>query len=192
MDAIKIIVRVATQEDAKLIAKAVAMAIGDEVALRDYCGDYYLAVLSEVARREDTQYSWRYALIAMVDDAEAGAIVGYNGAQLQELRNGTFAVLRKLIGRTPTIADETEAGEYYLDSVAVLPEYRGMGVGQALISALCDKAFADGHERVGLIVDFDNPQAEKLYTALGFERVGTRLFFGHKMWHLQKKNKTNI
>ena len=128
----------------------------------------------------------------MVDGVEVGAIVGYNGAQLQELRNGTFAVLRRLIGRTPTIADETEAGEYYLDSVAVLPEYRGMGVGQALISALCDKAFADGHERVGLIVDFDNPQAEKLYTALGFERVGTRLFFGHKMWHLQKKNKTNI
>ena len=192
MDATKIIVRVATQEDATLIAKAVAMAIGDEVALRDYCGDDYLAVLSEVARREDTQYSWRYALIAMVDGVEVGAIVGYNGAQLQELRNGTFAVLRKLIGRTPTIADETEAGEYYLDSVAVLPEYRGMGVGQALISALCDKAFADGHERVGLIVDFDNPQAEKLYTALGFERVGTRLFFGHKMWHLQKKNKTNI
>ena len=192
MDATKIIVRVATQEDAALIAKAVAMAIGDEEALRDYCGDDYLAVLSEVARREDTQYSWRYALIAMVDGVEAGAIVGYNGAQLQELRNGTFAVLRKLIGRTPTIADETEAGEYYLDSVAVLPEYRGVGVGQALISALCDKAFADGHERVGLIVDFDNPQAEKLYTALGFERVGTRLFFGHKMWHLQKKNKTNI
>lgn len=192
MDATKIIVRVATQEDARLIAKAVAMAIGDEVALRDYCGDDYLAVLSEIARREDTQYSWRYALIAMVDGVEVGAIVGYNGAQLQELRNGTFAVLRRLIGRTPTIADETEAGEYYLDSVAVLPEYRGMGVGQALISALCDKAFADGHERVGLIVDFDNPQAEKLYTALGFERVGTRLFFGHKMWHLQKKNKTNI
>ena len=192
MDATKIIVRVATQEDARLIAKAVAMAIGDEEALRDYCGDDYLAVLSEVARREDTQYSWRYALIAMVDGVEVGAIVGYNGTQLQELRNGTFAVLRKLIGRTPTIADETEAGEYYLDSVAVLPEYRGVGVGQALISALCDKAFADGHEQVGLIVDFDNPQAEKLYTALGFERVGTRLFFGHKMWHLQKKNKTNI
>lgn len=189
MDATKIIVRAATQKDAALIAKVVAMAIGDEIALRDYCGDDYLAVLTEIARREDTQYSWRQTLIAMVDGVEAGAIVGYDGAQLRELRDGTFAVLQECIGHTTNIADETEAGEYYLDSVAVLPKYRGLGVGQALISAFCDKAFTEGHERVGLIVDFDNPQAERLYITLGFECVGTRLFFGHKMWHLQKKSK---
>ena len=96
-------------------------------------------------------------------------------------------MLRRTIGRVPTIADETEAGEYYLDSIAVLPEFRGQGVASALINAFCDKAFAQGHNRVGLIVDFDNPNAEKLYTSLGFERVGTRIFFGHKMWHLQRK-----
>ena len=65
-------------------------------------------------------------------------------------------------------------------------------MGRALIDAFCDKAFAEGHERVGLIVDYDNPQAEKLYTSLGFERVGTRLFFNHKMWHLQRKNDLDI
>ena len=46
--------------------------------------------------------------------------------------------------------------------------------------------WGEGHACVGLIVDNDNPQAENLYSALGFERVGTRLFFGHQMWHLQR------
>ena len=179
--------RAAKQEDAAIVARAVAMAIGDEVALRSYCGDDYLAVLAEMARGEATQYSWRYALVAEVDGVRAGASVGYDGARLDVLREGTFAVLRACIGRIPVIADETEAGECYLDSVGVLPEYRGLGVGRALVAAFCDKAFAEGHECVGLIVDYDNPEAERLYTSLGFGRVGRRLFFGHQMWHLQKK-----
>jgi predicted GNAT family acetyltransferase len=55
-----------------------------------------------------------------------------------------------------------------------------------LITTFCDKVFNEGHERVGLIVDYDNPHAEELYTSLGFQRVGTKSFFGHKMWHLQR------
>lgn len=188
MNTPKIIVRQARREDAAAIARAVAMAIGDETALRSYCGDDYLAVLTEVARREGTQYSWRYALVAEVDGVLAGAVVGYDGARLAELREGTFAVLREFLGCTPTIADETEAGEVYLDSVGVEPAFRGLGVGRALVAAFCEKAFSEGCECVGLIVDYDNPNAEKLYTSLGFERVGTKLFFGHMMWHLQKNS----
>ena len=183
----KIKIRKATQADAATIAQAVAMAIGDEAALHNYCGENYIAVLTDIAKEGATQYSWQRALIAEVEGVTAGAIVGYDGAQLEVLREGTFAVLRKRIGRIPTIADETEAGEYYLDSVGVLPEFRGRGIGQALIAAFCNEAFAEGHERVGLIVDNDNPKAEKLYTFLGFKRISTRLFFGHKMRHLQRE-----
>ena len=182
----EVVLRLARREDAATIARAVAMAIGDEEALRNYCGDDYLSVLTEIARREATQYSWQYALVAEVNGVVAGAVVGYDGARLAELREGTFAVLYEMIGRVPTIVDETEAGEVYLDSVGVMPEFRGYGVGRALVTAFYERAFAEGYERVGLIVDYANPNAEKLYASLGFERVNTRLFFGHQMWHLQK------
>lgn len=177
-------VRRATPDDAATIAHVVAMAIGDEQALYDYCGTDHHSVLAAVAQADATQYSWRYALIAEVDGSVAGAIVGYDGAELEKLRAGTFAIIREHIGRVPTIPNETEAGEYYLDSVGVETEYRGCGVGRALVAALCEKAFSEGHERVGLIVDSSNPKAERLYSSLGFERVDTRLFFGHQMWHL--------
>lgn len=185
MDGSGIIVRGATPEDAATIARTVALAIGDEGALQAYCGEDYLAVLTEIAGREATQYSWQQALIAEVDGVVAGAVVGYDGARLQELRNGTLSVICERIGRIPKITDETETGEYYLDSVGVLPEFRGRGVGRALVAAFCDKVFAEEHGRVGLMVDYENPNAERLYTSLGFERVGTKLFFGHRMWHLQ-------
>ena len=170
-----------------MIAKAVAMAIGDEEALRAYCGDDYLAVLTEVARREGTQYSWLGVLVAEVDGTPAGAIVGYDGALLEVLREGTYAVIREYLGRTPTIPNETEAGEFYLDSVGVLPQFRGLGVGRSLLSEMTQRALAEGHERVGLIVDFANPRAEALYNLLGFERVNATTFLGHDMWHMQAK-----
>lgn len=188
MRAPKITIRSARVEDAATIARAVAMAIGDKEALRAYCGDDYMAVLTQIAATKGTQYSWQYALVAEVDGTAAGAVVGYDGDDLQLLREGTFAIVRQLTGRIPNIANETEGGEYYLDSVGVLPEFRGLNVGRTLVREFCNKVFATQHNCVGLIVDSNNPQAEKLYTSLGFERVGTRLFFGHRMWHLQLRN----
>ena len=188
MKAPKITIRSARVEDAATIARAVAMAIGDKEVLRAYCGDDYMAVLTQIAATKGTQYSWQYALVAEVDGTAAGAVVGYDGDDLQPLREGTFSIVRQLTGRVPNIANETEGGEYYLDSVGVLSEFRGLNVGRTLVREFCNKVFATQHNCVGLIVDSNNPQAERLYTSLGFERVGTRLFFGHQMWHLQLRN----
>ena len=54
----RIITRNATREDAEIIAHVIVMAIGDECALRRYCGEEYMNVLTEIARSEATQYSW--------------------------------------------------------------------------------------------------------------------------------------
>lgn len=183
----EVIIRPATVCDAPFIAAVVAMAIADEDALHAYCGKDYISVLAEVASLEDSQYSYRNALVAEVGGRLAGAVVGYDGAALHALRSNTLAVVEKRTGHLPHIVDETGEGEYYLDSIAVMPDFRGFGIGRMLLSAFCDKAFAEGHECVGLLVDYDNPNAERLYLSLGFERVDTKPFFGHSMWHLQKK-----
>lgn len=185
MSGAKILIRRATADDAGMIARAVAMAIGDEQTLRRYCGEEYLSVLQGIAYTELTQYSWQSALIAEVDGVAAGAIVGYDGALLEQLRANTFAIIEHHTTIRPSIPNETEAGEYYLDSVAVLPQFRGLGIGRRLISALCEETFELGHERVGLIVEHDNKQAQALYSSLGFQCVGRRIFFGHQMWHMQ-------
>ena len=169
-----------------MIASAVVMAIGGDESVRRYCGDDYMTVLEELARMETSQYSWRNALVAEVDGALAGAVIGYDGARLQELRSHTFDVIRMHIGtEVPYVGDETGPGEFYLDSIAVLPAFRGCGVGGRLLAAMRDRALAEGHERVGLLVDFGNPDAERLYLSLGFRRMEERQFLGHDMWHLQ-------
>ena len=178
-----ITIRQATINDAKLIAYCVSSAIGEE-AVQEHLGANWLDIIAEIARLEISQYSYRNALIAEINNTPAGAVIVYDGARLDEFRTQTLRIIHRYNPDFAFTEDETEAGEYYLDSLCVLPQYRKMGVATRLINALCEKVFSEGHNRVGLIVDFDNPNAERLYTSLGFKRIKTRNFLGHQMWHL--------
>jgi len=55
-------------------------------------------------------------------------------------------------------------------AVAVLPEYRGMGVGTALLRALISRGAEVGYRAVSLSVDMRNPVL-RLYERLGFQVV---------------------
>lgn len=176
-------IRKATVADASFVAKVVLMALH-----YDETHPFY-EIFKELAARTDAQYSYCNALIAEVDGVQAGAIVGYDGARLQELREPLMAIVRERQGRELEIEDETSAGEYYLDSLAVLPPFRGMGVGGKLLAAARDNAFEEGFDKVGLLVDSANPRAEKLYTSLGFRRVNATKFLGLDMWHMQAQRK---
>ena len=182
-------IRKATKDDATLIAKVVAMAIGEESAVL-YGGDNYMKVFEEIALLEDTQYSYRNVFVAEIDGNAVGAVVAYDGADLHPLRKATLEVILKHTGRELQIADETDASEFYLDSLAVLPEYRGRGVGVKLILAVKERAFNEYNKNLGLLVDFENPDAERLYKSVGFERADVKDFLGHKMWHLVLRQQT--
>lgn len=179
-------IREATKQDSALIAQVIAMAMGYEIA-EDYAGDDVIKVLGEAAESEDSQYSYRNALIAEVDNVPAGAIVGYNGGDLEKLRGASLAIIHKYNPDVEIKEDETEEGEFYLDSIGVLPEFRGVGIATMLINAMIDLKANQGHHCFGLLVDFENSNAEHLYLKLGFQYVGDRPFFGHMMKHLQKR-----
>lgn len=184
-------IRKATINDATLIAKVVAMAIGDDIA-KVYCGENHQMVLKELACMEVSQYSYRNVLVAEVDGMPAGAAVAYDGADLYKLREATLKTISRYTGKELIIkADETDSSEFYLDSLAVFPEYRGRGIGAKLILAVKEKAFNEYNKNLGLLVDFENPDAERLYKSVGFERMNVKDFLGHKMWHLVLRQMAN-
>ena len=78
----------------------------------------------------------------------------------------------------PEPGSETGAGEYYLDSLVVHPEFRGHNIGSILMRNALDEAEALGYEKVTLLVDEKKPHLHKLYKKLGFEFGDVVLFFG--------------
>ena len=162
--------RPACADDAPFIAAVVMEALGSDVMSRldSVSPD---AAIVEVCRRTDTLYSWCHTHIATFPDGQhAGALVAYRGENYRQMQRTTFAMLRHLITfDLEKMDDEAQAGEYYIDSVAVLPESRGLGLEHALACAR-----REGLTAV-LACDPHNTKARNLYERLGFH-VGGRLF----------------
>ena len=182
-----IIVRLAQPTDAPHIAKYLLVA-GEEL-WRQLCGGNLTTMYDlfvDMAEREGTQYSFEHTVIAEVAGKVVGMCNGYDGGTLHALRK---PFLDEIEGRFGTIAvefsDETEAGEFYLDSIGVSDGCRGMGIGQKLLAAMIQYAKEQGFDRVGLLVNEHNPNARRLYERLGFEEIGEKVFINEKMVHLQ-------
>lgn len=173
-----------------MIARSVMDAIGEEICHNLAGEGHTLAdverMFTRLAEREDSQYSYLNT-IAAVDDAgnTVGVCVGYDGASLHELRKAFIEESRKELGLDfGEMEDETDPSEFYLDTLAVLPEYRGQGIAKKLLKAAIDRAASIG-KPAGLLVDKINTNARRIYESIGFRQVGERPFCYVMMDHLQ-------
>lgn len=170
-------------------------AVGPEICGRiagdEHSLDDVRTLFTRLAGRDDSQYSWRNTRVALSDDGTPmGACVSYDGALLRPLRRSFFKEANDLLGWGVTpeeverVPEETTADEYYLDTLMVLPAYRGQGVARALIHDASLKA-KQARKPLGLLCEDHNAPAARLYESAGFREVGRRPFAGVGMRHLQ-------
>lgn len=170
----KITLRKATAADARFIAENVLRALHI-----DENDNRHIEHLAGICRRDDTLYSWRNATIALFDGVPAGLMVAYDGARYRQMRDVTFPMIRMYVGDDyHNMDDEACAGEYYLDSLAVLPEYRRRGIASALIQEMLRQRDAAGIPLATIAVDPDNDTAYRLYKKHGFRHDGQINVFG--------------
>ena len=178
-----------TKDQAAEIARLIMTAMTDDCCLY-FCGDGFglndfHKMMTMLVERENSQYSYRNTLVAMDGDKVIGISVSYDGARLHELRRAFIEAAKKYIGKDHSgMDDETPAGELYLDSLAVLPEYRRQGIARKLLKGTKERANRLGLPCVGLLVDKDNPIGEALYTSIGFRYINDNQWGGHPMKHL--------
>ena len=67
----------------------------------------------------------------------------------------------------------------WIVQMGVRPERRGRGIGSALVIEALKRFRAAGGDHVLLDVNVNNPSAARVYTRLGFERVGRRARYIH-------------
>lgn len=136
-------------------------------------------------KQKDNQYSYQNTLVFIENDQVLGSINAYDGAKLLELRKTFLNHLTEnynLINFHPE--PETEAGEFYLDTISVDPKAQGKGIGKALIEAGVEWGKRIGHKRIGLLVEMENHKALKLYQNKGFNIQNQKLFMGGLYYHM--------
>ena len=186
----------AKREQSADIARLIMTAMTDDCCLH-FCGDGYgledfRRMMAMLVQREDSQYSYRNTFVAMDGQKVVGAAVSYNGGRLHELSRAFIEAAKNYVGKDHSgMDDETQAGELYLDSLAVLPEYRCRGIAKDLLLATMKRANQLRLPIVGLLVDKGNPEAERLYTSVGFRYVNDILWGGHSMKHLVRETPTS-
>jgi predicted GNAT family acetyltransferase len=182
-----IVIRQARKEEAVHIAELFMFAwpVDEILESNQMTYDQLHESITLIASREDTIYSYANTLVADIDGKVVGAICAYDGADYQRFKQPVVDALGPDSGFAQL--KETDEGEFYLDSVGVLPEYRGKGIASRLFEAQCERALSLGHRVAGLIVDVDKPQAEALYARLGFVYLDDKDFFGHTMKHMVRQ-----
>ncbi|MDO5442450.1 MAG: GNAT family N-acetyltransferase [Bacteroidia bacterium] len=173
-----VFIRPASIEDVPFVAKCVLASVD----LYDFSDDSSIekGLAEKVCGLEDTLYSYRHARIAEVDGSVAGCIVSYDGAIYAEARKRTFRIFAEAGRAMDDTENETEAGEYYLDSMAILPAYRGGGIGHALMKDAVAEARENGFSRFSLIVECSKPTLQEYYSQLGFKPIKELFAFGDR------------
>ena len=172
---------------ARLIMQAMSYDCCQWFAGKGHSLNDFEHLMTALVEADNSQYSYRNTLVALTEaDEVAGVCVSYDGKQLHELRKAFADKAFKAFGKDFSgMADETQAGELYIDSLAVDERFRGRGIATMLLRRTIDKARQTGLPAVGLLVDKGNPRAERLYTRLGFAWKNDASWGGHPMKHLQ-------
>ncbi|MDE6560243.1 MAG: GNAT family N-acetyltransferase [Muribaculaceae bacterium] len=174
-------IRKATESDTEFVAKTVLTALDMDTSdlewVKASCAD------------PRSMYSWNKSLIAEEDGKQIGCIISYRGDEYLPIREYTWSRLWQ--GVDPEVikksAIETYPGEYYLDSLAIEPGYRGKGLGKDLMCAAIDYGASLGYRKFALLVAVEKPRLKKYYASLGFVEDSEVNFFGHRYKRMIKK-----
>ena len=185
------IIRKATLGDAEFIAAYLLLAMKDIVYKVIGKNNPHEAreFMLHFIKKENNQYSFQNCWVAENENKVVAAINLYDGAKLHELRQPVLDYISLLYQRDLRPEDETQPGEYYIDTFGVSPNEQGKGIGTTVLRFIIDEYVNKQGCTLGLLVNIDNPDAGRFYLKLGFTSVGKKMLLGNKMEHLQIKGR---
>ena len=143
-----------------------------------------LRILHDLFQIPNHAFSYTQAFVAEYNGRVVGSVFGFCGGREKSLRLATIykvgfrwfkivrfrrvpRIIRALIdfGRVYLPVSE---GEYYLYFLAVMPRFRGRGIGRQLIKFAGFQARIRGLKKIILDVEVDNKRARRLYERLGY------------------------
>ena len=166
--------RPALIEDAPILAELVNYA-GDGLPLHLWSrmaapGESAWEVGRRRAARPEGGFSYRNAIIIEHRGDCAGCLIGYEipdqpepiGSDLPAM----FVPLQELENLAP--------GTWYVNVLAVRPQFRGLGLGTRLLDVADETGRACGKRGMSVIVSDANPGARQLYERCGYREAAAR------------------
>lgn len=183
-------IRKALPADAKDVAPLIMEAIGLDIAHSLTGANEYDEAVQRIASyfvKSQNRLSYENVVVATNRERVVGFALFYHGSETERLDRPFVEGWLQRTGQAPVIVKEARDDEFYLDSLAVHPDSRRMGVGKSLLLAFEKEAEARGHDRVALLVEEENVKARRLYESVGFRPDGSLMVAGHLYHHMVKR-----
>ncbi|MFZ4861724.1 GNAT family N-acetyltransferase [Sphingobacterium sp. Mn56C] len=188
-------IRKASVADAFAIAPLIDLAMEHMIVAYIFAGDrpQGLSYLRQLISRLDTPYSYRFINVFEEDHKILGHICLYPMEEITGLRHTMVENLpagMESVFELPADTYPAAPGEIYIDTLAVLPEAQGKGIGSQLLQHVMTTYRNQKHYFLSLLVAKDNPKAHKLYRSLGFVDVAERNLMDKEFYYMQWKSTT--
>jgi ribosomal protein S18 acetylase RimI-like enzyme len=175
--------RAATVDDASVLAELINYA-GEGLPLYLWSrmaepGEGAWDVGRHRAAREEGSFSYRNATIIEHDGQCAGCLIGYEipdkPEPIPDDMPAMFVPLQELENLAP--------GTWYINVLAVRPQFRNQGLGTKLMALAEEKAQRLGKRGMSVIVSDANLGARRIYTRLGYNEMARRLMIKENWEH---------
>jgi ribosomal protein S18 acetylase RimI-like enzyme len=167
--------RAATKNDATELAQLIDIA-GDGFGSFLWAqaagpGESPVDVGRRRALRDDGGFSYRNAIVAETEDRIAALLLGYRLPEPYDF--GDIDALPPMV--RPLLELEAQApGSWYVNALAVFPEFRGRGIGTTLLARAEELARDTRAPALSIVVADQNEGAKRLYLRTGYHAVARR------------------
>ncbi len=178
-------IRAATRDDVPDLSKLLILAAGGVVDALYHGlipGKPTNEIVERRLQREGTTGSYENCWVAVQDGRVVGELHAYPMDELENdppdplIPEERYAVLEPF-----DHLDPVAAGSYYINVVAVYPEFQGHGIGTQLLDLARAEAEARGFDQLSLVVAEQNRGAVWLYRRCGFEEAARHPAVRHEM-----------
>lgn len=182
-----IFIKQAEIADAKAIAPLIYDAIGN--IANNLTGEQelpkILAALEQLVKETSNRHSYLNTFVAVANDTVQGIVVLYDGIQGAILDSQLEEQLAQK-GNHLSIDVEAHEDEYYIDTICVSKEARGLGIGTKLLQFAEEHGRKLGYKKLSLNVELEKPDARRLYERMGFKVTESWTIIDEPFHHMVK------
>lgn len=182
-------IRQARKDDAEAVIPLIMLAI--EELILPFTGYIQKKKAGRILKQYYETPGNRFSYDLITVDEQNGQITGmilcYFGKDSAALYTPIEEALFSKRNKEISLDLEADYDEYYIDALAVYPQYQGQGIASALMKHSEQHAVSEGVNRIGLNVDINNAAAKNVYIQKGYVADKKIMLYHKPFWHMVKQ-----
>ncbi|WP_340006434.1 GNAT family N-acetyltransferase [Paenibacillus sp. FSL K6-0276] len=183
-------IRQATKKDVSEVSELIYMILDEKESYftENYIKKEVMAFIRHAYAQEISFFSYANIIVKEIEGQVVGIALMYDSKMTDAFCEQWENDVALFFGEDQDEFETSEAqpGEFHLDTIAVVEEFRGQGIAKELLEKMDQKAYSHGHTKLSLNVSAKNIAAKRLYERHHYKVECQFLISSHTYFHMTK------